>query len=84
MTLDDLEKRLDAEAIDPGTYSLRGGSGWNGCYCLDVRDGRWICYFAERGEETAGRQFATEAEACDYFWDWISRDPMVHTAPSSI
>jgi hypothetical protein len=77
MTVNDLQNRLEKEGVDPEAYSLSGGSGWNDRYCLAVRNGKWVYYFAERGLETGYREFATEAEACEYFWDCISRDPTV-------
>lgn len=44
-------------------------------FVICERDGHWVVYYAERGEQTNLHTFATEADACDYLLQELRNDP---------
>ena len=72
MTLIELEEKLDASDIPRDAYSLAGGLP-NEAYCLEEADGKWRVYYSERGSRAGLKRFDTEQEACDDFFDRLTR-----------
>jgi hypothetical protein len=54
--------------IDEDEFQYRLES--NGKYCVT-----WITYYYERGKKEGVREFGSEDEACNYFLDWVLKDP---------
>lgn len=67
MTKIDLERKLLKDGIDENSFSLDGGLP-NEKYCLNYSGTCWEVYYSERGQKTNIKIFATEGEACEYFY----------------
>jgi hypothetical protein len=75
MTKAELEQKLRDSGIRADAYSVEGGRH-DERYCLDQPfAGTWAVYYSERGERTGERRFGSEAEACEYLFDLLIRDP---------
>jgi hypothetical protein len=69
-----LRMLLDAEDVDPESYSLDGGMPLES-YVLEHRGSEWVVFYSERGLRTGEEVFGTEDEACGRLLDLILRDP---------
>jgi hypothetical protein len=78
MTKSELQKILRSEYIRQDAYDLDGGHRTE-TYTLGEAQGRWFVYYSERGLESGRKDFATESEACEYFLNWLRRDPTVRS-----
>lgn len=74
MTRDELEQRLSNEGISPGAYDLFGENKDN-VYCIEKTASGWLVYFRERGLRDWEHLFSSEAEACEFLYQRIQRDP---------
>lgn len=73
----ELEGKLEPLGVPPDAYSLYGGLP-DERFVLDKRpNGKWECYYSERGAKSSLRVFDLEAEATEYFLGWMLRDPSV-------
>jgi hypothetical protein len=63
----ELQDRLRREMVPHDMYSLDGGLPGERL-CLGKTGVGWEVYYSERGLKTGLREFATEQEACDYFY----------------
>jgi hypothetical protein len=59
----ELKQVLDGEKFNPKVYSLEGGC-LNDRLCISAENGRWVCYYTERGSRYDEQWFETEDEAC--------------------
>jgi hypothetical protein len=78
MNKEELKTRLDQEGINSHYYSLNGlaGGPYDGTHILDKEESKWLVYYFERGLKWDIHMFETEDEACRYFSQWITRDPL--------
>ena len=70
MTKDELRTKLIKYQVPKEVYSLKGGLA-NEIYCFGYLKGKWETYYSERGIKTERKEFNTEDEACNYFYNWI-------------
>ena len=70
MNKEELRKKLDLEGIRPDVYWLEGGLP-SETFCLCEIEGKWQVYYSERGKKTGLREFETEGDACQYFYEEI-------------
>jgi hypothetical protein len=68
--------QLGAANVDPRFYSVLQGP-LDECYCLKDSPGGFVTFYSERGERVSEREFAAEAEACEYFLQWVLHDSSV-------
>ncbi|HOL29569.1 MAG TPA: hypothetical protein P5157_02365 [Paludibacteraceae bacterium] len=40
-------------------------------YCLEEKNNKWEVYYIERGTKLYIKEFSSENEACEYFYNWI-------------
>lgn len=73
MNIKSLQDRLEQAPIPASAYSLTGGLP-NEAYCISLNGSVWEVYYSERGMKSGLRTFDSEADACQYFWDWISKE----------
>lgn len=66
----ELAQKLEHRNIDSTMYSLDGGLP-NEAYCLGKDNDRWETYYSERGNKSELKVFASEEEACNYFYAWF-------------
>ena len=71
-----LQTLLISKNIRSDAYSFYS-SLRNEAYCIDEKNGIWQVYYSERGTAWSIMKFDTEAEACDYFYNWITSDGSV-------
>ena len=74
MTVAELKQLLVAAGISDEAYDLTGGHP-NEAYVLDFDGRHWNVYYSERGIESGTRDFTSEADACDYLYKVLIRDP---------
>lgn len=67
MTKSELRQRLLTENVPERYYSLEGGLP-DERYCLAKTKHGWEVYYSERGEKAGLKQFNSEHEACEYFY----------------
>lgn len=72
MTMNELKTQLMKSHVPEDVYSLIGGKP-NEAYCLNHCSGRWEAYYSERGIKSNKKEFITEDEACNYFYNWITQ-----------
>ncbi|MDU4860892.1 MAG: hypothetical protein E6356_10365 [Terrisporobacter othiniensis] len=70
MNKKELSAKLIKTKVPKDAYSLDGGLP-NEMYCLDYLIGKkkWQVYYSERGVKTGLKEFESEDEACNYFYD---------------
>jgi hypothetical protein len=66
----ELQQKLIRSGVPDDMYRLNGGLP-NEAYCLDKYNNFWEVYYSEKGIKSGLRQFKSEEEACDYFYDQI-------------
>jgi hypothetical protein len=71
MNRKELEDKLAEEGLPNDLYSLRGGLP-NEAYCLEEVGEQWAVYYSELGQRTGEMRFASEADACEYFYKTLS------------
>ena len=79
----ELVQRLDAEGIDPNSYSLSASNAGEQL-CLEKLGNEWAVYYAERGLRTNERRFLSEDEACQDFLRRALRDPTMRRRPTRV
>lgn len=79
----ELVKQLDEFGVNRAAYSLDGGLP-NECYTLESRATEWAVYYSERGRRNMEHVFSTEAQACQFLFDWIAQSPASRMTPSQI
>ena len=72
MTVAALEHKLNEMGIPNNLYSILRGDLPNEKLCLAKED-TWQVYYSERGRKSGLKEFATEAEACEYFLGKMER-----------
>jgi len=74
MNLAELAAKLTHSSLPEDAYCLTGGFP-NEAYCIEQgSNGKWHCYYSERGLRTGLTTFDTEEEACEYFFTEYVRD----------
>ena len=66
----ELQQRLITEEIPKNWYWLNGGFP-NEALCLNIQGGLWEVYYSEKGLKTSLKQFESEEDACEYFYNLI-------------
>ena len=62
---------LDKAGVPADMYCVDGGLP-NERPCIEQSEaGTWRTYYSERGLRSDLKEFATEDEACDYFFHWV-------------
>jgi len=74
VNIERLHEFLTRAGVPEDAYSLRGGTNWNGRYCIDSEGNSWVVYFAENGLRSRLSTFEAEAEACEALFAWLKRD----------
>lgn len=72
MTLDELKQRLHEAGCSTANYQI--GEPWavSDLYCLAKRNGRFHIFYTERGLDSPPEKiFDDEAEACQYYFDFV-------------
>lgn len=65
-----LHKLLLAEGCNPQNFSIM--SSKHDAMCLNLKDGRWVVYYSERGADQPPLFSAEdEQEACEFFYDHV-------------
>lgn len=72
MSYEELKKYLIDNKVPSLLYSLNGGMD-EGKLCIDNVHGRWMIYWVERFTQYGIKFFENESEACQYFYDEISK-----------
>lgn len=72
----ELTQKLNLNKVDPYSYCLDGGLP-SEQYCLDFDGVKWNVYYSERGVKSHLKEFMTEVEACNYFYEYITGDDTV-------
>lgn len=67
ITITELRQRLRSENVPEDCYSLEGGLP-DERYCLGTSESGWEVYYSERGRKSNLKQFTSEHEACEYFY----------------
>lgn len=67
-----LGERLKQENISEYYYSLDGGFP-NEAFCLDENNNHWEVYYSEKGNKSQLKSFESEADACNYFYNWVMK-----------
>jgi hypothetical protein len=70
----ELVKQLNELKVNRAAYRLDGGLP-NECYTLEQRATDWAVYYSERGRRSMEHIFSTEAQACQFLFDWIAQSP---------
>lgn len=73
---------LTRERVNPATYVIRTGDAptrpsadLEERSVLEIREGRWVVYYRERGTETSACWHETEDAACRDLLDRLLHDP---------
>jgi len=45
-------------------------------YCLVGTSTGWEVFYLERGVKRSKQEFASESDACEFFYGWLARDPL--------
>lgn len=77
MTLAQLRRHLEENAVRRDAYSLEGGRP-SEAYCIETSPDGYVVYYSERGVRTSLQRFDTEAEACARLLDLLRRDGLLH------
>ena len=72
MDKNELCRLLISTNVPVDLYSLNGGLP-NEAFCLNKENHYWEVYYSERGIKSESRQFKLENEACEDFWERISK-----------
>ena len=78
MKRDELARLFQRMDVNPHTVCVFGVPEFEQYVLTRRRFGfrrRFAVYYLERGIRTEKRAFATEEEACDYFAEYVLRDP---------
>lgn len=70
MTKNELRTKLIKYQVPKEVYSLNGGCP-NEIYCLGYLNDKWETYYSERGIKSERKEFNTEDDACNYFYNWL-------------
>lgn len=73
----ELKKKLMQKKVNSASYCLDGGLP-SEQYCLDENYGKWYVYYSERGSKIGLREFLTEKDACEHFYNITTKDPTVY------
>jgi hypothetical protein len=79
----ELVMQLDELGVNRDAYCLDGGLP-NECYTLEPRATEWAVYYSERGRRSMEQVFSTEAQACQFLFNWIAQSPASRMTPSQI
>ena len=82
MNRHDLVELLTRERVNPATYVIRTGDALTRPSAdleersvLEIRDGGWLVYYRELGQETSPKWHETEDDACRDLLDRLLQDP---------
>jgi len=64
LNIDDLKQKLDELKVPKRAYSIL--SRQSDRLCIELREGVWVVYFFERGDESFPVEFINEADACKF------------------
>ncbi len=64
MNIEQLKHELERLGIPRRIYSLNGGKDER--LCMENRDGNWVVFFVERGQDRILKQFVSESDACAF------------------
>lgn len=68
MDISELEEKLNELAVSEDLYSIMVGGLPNEKLCI-VQGETWQVYYSERGRKSGLKEFETETEACEYFFN---------------
>ena len=78
MKISQLRQVLADGRVHPDAVSIEGVNPRDGSqYRLERTGKNWVTYAYERGNMLGFREFSSEDAACDYFLDWVRKDPTV-------
>lgn len=72
MKYKELKKKLIDENVGQYFYSFDEEYP-NEAFCLIKQNEKWQVYYSEKGNKTGLKEFISEEEACDYFYDELIR-----------
>ncbi len=72
MTILELKNKLNKFGIPKDSYSIMNGGLPNEQLCITKED-VWQVYYSEKGRKSSLKEFETETEACEYFWEQMKR-----------
>jgi hypothetical protein len=75
MNISELRTALAEHGVQSRAFSLGDDRKLDEQYRLEESKGLWIVCYLERGNMTDEHWFATEDEACRYFFDRLLNDP---------
>lgn len=79
MTIADLQERLLAAGCSRSNYHLGEPYRVTDVYCLAQRAGGWHFFYTERGKDSPPEKiFMDEAEACQFFYDFVMKIRHLH------
>jgi hypothetical protein len=70
MKKEELQQSLINANVPKDLYNLNGGLP-NEAFCLNKEGEIWEVYYSERGVKSQLKQFHSEDEACNYFYQTI-------------
>lgn len=78
----ELVTALLERGVDPNAFDVDERRNATEIYVLQRRERGlisepdfWVTFYGERGIERGLRHFPSEAEACQYFLEWVAGDP---------
>jgi hypothetical protein len=72
MKTPELKQRLLEEGCSPFNFSV--GRGGSDVFCLENQNGTWRVFYTERGkDEDPIFESASEEEACEFYFDYITK-----------
>lgn len=74
MNKEELRQALRKEAIREDAFDLDGGH-LSETYTLSESYGRWFVYYSEKDLESGKKEFASQAQACEYLLNLLRNDP---------
>ena len=81
MNLDRLLMQLWMNNVPKSWYSLQKMK--EGAICIEETENGWTVYTAERGLKHFAKTFASEEEACLFFWNEICHMAKIETSRKS-
>jgi hypothetical protein len=74
MNTSELARRLVEEGCNPANYAIGERGSVSDAFCLTHDGAQWQVFYTERGIDRAPFFTSTdEAEACQYFFDYVTR-----------
>lgn len=77
MNFKQMVKKLRKYKIHKNMYSLDGGLP-DEKFCIEHIGDKWFTYHSEKGMKTSLKEFNTEGEACEYFFETLVELEKMH------